>query len=71
MENYYFVGAVWNNTEDKTAEFVDGGYWEMGYDVKDKPKIAEQIKQIKVGERIAIKAASVQKKLTIYGRTCR
>ncbi|AEG32244.1 McrB family protein [Thiomicrospira cyclica] len=61
MENYYFVGAVWNNTEDKTAEFVDGGYWEMGYDVDEKPKLAEQIKQIKVGERIAIKAATVQK----------
>jgi 5-methylcytosine-specific restriction protein B len=61
MQNYYFVGAVWNGNEDKTAEFIKHGYWEMGWSIQDKPKLAEQINQVKLGERIAIKAATVQK----------
>lgn len=61
MDNYYFVGAVWNGNEDKTNEFIENGYWEMGWSPADKPKLAAQINQVKPGEWIAIKAASVQK----------
>ncbi|AHF00441.1 ATPase [Thiomicrospira aerophila AL3] len=61
MDNYYFVGAVWNGDEDKTNEFLECGYWEMGWSPADKPKLAEQVNQIKPGEWIAIKAVSVQK----------
>ena len=61
MDNYYFVGAIWNGDEDKTSEFLEGGYWEMGWSTMDKPKLAEQINDVQRGEWIAIKAATVQK----------
>ncbi|WP_283103594.1 hypothetical protein [Thiomicrospira microaerophila] len=40
MTNYYFVGAVWDGNEDKTPEFIEHGYWEMGWKAIDKPKLA-------------------------------
>lgn len=58
--NYYFLGAVWNGV-DKTEDFVSNGYWEMGFSVQEQPSLSAQIKDMKVGEKVAIKSTTVQK----------
>ncbi len=63
--NYWLVGAIWNNTEDKKDEFFKRGYWEMGWNDDDQPSLASKKKQIKVGDRIAIKSMRGQGQSTI------
>jgi len=54
--NYWVVGADWSG-EDKTAEFLENGNWENGYD----NKFIDLVKSVKVGDQIAIKAIYGQK----------
>ncbi|MBU1218354.1 AAA family ATPase [Myxococcota bacterium] len=54
---YWFVGAM-QNDEDLTAEFVRDGVWRNGYE----DKYLDLVKSVKVGDRIAIKAAYTRKK---------
>lgn len=53
---YWLVGARWNEV-DKTDEFVFGGYWENGYT----DKYSSNVKNMKPGDKIAIKAAYTRK----------
>lgn len=53
---YWLVGAWWNE-EDQTDNFVAQGIWENGYE----DRYLDAVKQMKPGDRIAIKAATTQK----------
>ena len=56
---YWMVGAWWDSEDpaDQTSRFVNEGIWQNGYD----DKYLDEVKQMKVGDRIAIKAATTQK----------
>ena len=53
---YWFVGAVWDGTDDQTPRFLKEEIWQNGDD-----KLANLVKKIQPGDRIAIKASFVQK----------
>lgn len=55
--NYWFVGAGWNNV-DQTERFLAEGIWAEG----DDEKYAQLVRQMKAGDRIAIKSSFVRKK---------
>jgi 5-methylcytosine-specific restriction enzyme B len=57
--DYWLVGAYWDDREpaDQTETFVKEGIWQNGYT----DKFTDLVRQMKVGDRIAIKAASTQK----------
>jgi 5-methylcytosine-specific restriction enzyme B len=55
---YWLVGAYWDSAEqpDQTERFLAEGLWENGYD----DKYLDLVRQIKAGDRIAIKASGTQ-----------
>jgi 5-methylcytosine-specific restriction enzyme B len=57
--NYWMVGAYWSQSDppDQTERFLDEGVWENGYE----DQLLDQVRSMKVGDRIAIKAAAVQR----------
>ncbi|HAM21501.1 MAG TPA: AAA family ATPase [Actinobacteria bacterium] len=57
--DYWLVGAYWDDREpkDQTETFLEEGIWQNGYT----DKFIDLVRQMKVGDRIAIKAASTQK----------
>lgn len=55
---FWFVGAMWGDGKgDQTPRFLEDGIWQNGYEVK----FAKQVRAMKVGDRIAIKAAFARK----------
>lgn len=55
---YWFVGAMWGDGEgDQMPRFLQEGTWQNGYD----EKFADQVRAMKSGDRIAIKASYVRK----------
>ena len=54
--NYWLVGAYWNG-DDQTQRFLDEGIWQNGYE----DKYLEEVKSMKSGDKIAIKASATQK----------
>ncbi|WP_439544779.1 AAA family ATPase [Sandarakinorhabdus sp.] len=54
--NYWFVGAAWENV-DQTARFSKEGVWINGYD----EKFTKVVKQMRPGDRIAIKSTFTRK----------
>ncbi len=67
MSNYWIVGANWSG-EDQKEEFYKLGFWEMGWDDEDKPKLARKRNSIEESDRIAIKTmdGQAQKTITIH-----
>ncbi len=59
-ESYWFVGAYWSDRDpsDQTQRFLDEGIWQNGYTDKH----LDLVREMQVGERIAIKAVGTQKK---------
>lgn len=57
--DYWLVGAYWEDEDpaDQTTRFLAEGVWENGYD----DKFIDEVKSIKVGDKIAIKASKTQK----------
>lgn len=57
--DYWMVGAYWEDQDpkDQTARFLEEGIWENGYD----DKFIDEVKSMKVGDKIAIKASKTQK----------
>jgi 5-methylcytosine-specific restriction protein B len=57
---YWMVGAFWESEdpEDQTERFLAEGVWENGY----QDRYLDEVKAMKIGDRIAIKAVSTQKK---------
>lgn len=58
--NYWLVGAYWSDRDpaDQTKRFLEEGIWENGYD----NRFQADVKAMQVGDKIAIKAASTQRK---------
>lgn len=56
---YWLVGAYWDDRDptDQTNRFLEKGIWENGYE----DHYIDIVKSMKVGDRIAIKAATTQK----------
>lgn len=54
---FWFVGAVWNRTDDQLERFLAEGIWQNGYD----DKFSDHVARMRPGDRIAIKASFVQK----------
>lgn len=55
---YWFVGAMWGDGKgDQTPRFLKEGIWQNGYETK----FAEQVRAMKPGDRIAIKASFARK----------
>lgn len=54
---FWFVGAVWNKTDDQTERFLTEGIWQNG----DDEMFSEHVSRMKPGDRIAIKASFTQK----------
>lgn len=64
--SYWFVGAAFGRREDQVERFLRDGIWEISTPTDAE---AAQVKSMQPGERIAIKAAFVQKhKLPFDGR---
>jgi 5-methylcytosine-specific restriction enzyme B len=58
--DYWMVGAYWDDRDpaDQTERFLEEGIWENGYD----NRYIDEVKSMNVGDRIAIKAATTQRK---------
>lgn len=54
--SYWYVGASWEG-EDQTDRFLKDGVWQNGYD----DKFSKLVRQMKAGDRIAIKASFTRK----------
>lgn len=54
--NYWFVGAVWAEG-DQTSRFLSKNIWQNGHD----EKFSQAVRQMKQGDRIAIKATYTRK----------
>ena len=54
--NYWFVGASWS-ADDQTERFLREGVWQNGYE----DKFSKLVRQMKPGDRIAIKASFTRK----------
>ena len=57
--SYWFVGALWNGTEDQMLRFVNEGIWQNGY---SEDKFSPLVRRMKPGDRIAIRKSFVQKR---------
>ena len=53
----WFVGAIYGRTDDRIARFLQEGIWENGYP----DKYLDDVKSIRVGDRIAIKSSYTRK----------
>jgi 5-methylcytosine-specific restriction protein B len=53
---YWFVGASYGSTDDQTELFLKKGIWKNG----DDDKFLDKVKEIKVGDKIAIKSVYTQ-----------
>lgn len=54
--NHWFVGASWGG-DDQTDRFLNEGIWQNGYE----DKFSKLVRQMKPGDRIAIKASFIRK----------
>lgn len=54
---FWFVGALWDGSDDQTGRFLEEGIWQNGYH----DKFSDHVARIKPGDRIAIKATFVKK----------
>ena len=54
---FWFVGALWDGTDDQTERFCNEGIWQNGYH----DKFTEHVARMQPGDRIAIKASFVRK----------
>jgi 5-methylcytosine-specific restriction enzyme B len=57
--NYWLAGAYWDSTDpsDQTERFLAEGIWQNGYE----DRYLDDVKAMKVGDKIAIKSSSTQK----------
>jgi 5-methylcytosine-specific restriction protein B len=57
--DYWMVGAYWDDADpkDQTVRFLAEGVWVNGYD----DKFIDEVKSMKVGDKIAIKASKTQR----------
>ena len=53
----WFVGSIYDGTDDQTSRFLQEGIWENGY----QDKYLDVVRSIQVGDRIAIKSSYTRK----------
>ena len=58
----WFVGGAYGGTDDQTARFLREGIWENGWGMGGDNRLNEQVKSMRPGDRIAIKAVFTQKR---------
>ena len=58
-KSYWFVGAVWNRSDDQLSRFLEQGVWQNGY----ADQFSDFVRQIRPGDQIAIKASFVKKRV--------
>ena len=56
--SFWFAGAVWDRTDDQVSRFLGEGIWQNGHG----NQFGDLVRQMKPGDRIAIKASFVQKR---------
>ncbi len=56
--DFWLVGAFWSDQFDQTKRFLEEGIWQNGYD----DKYLDNVRSMKVGDKIAIKSSSTQKR---------
>ena len=54
---YWFVGAAYGGTDDRTAEFLKQGIWRNGWQNRH----LDQVRSMQPGDRIAIKYSTTRK----------
>ena len=54
---YWFVGAAYGGTDDRTAEFLKEGIWRNGWQNRH----LDQVRSMQLGDRIAIKYSHYSK----------
>ena len=54
---FWFVGALWDGSDDQTERFCKEGIWQNGYH----DKFTDHVARMQPGDRIAIKASFVKK----------
>jgi 5-methylcytosine-specific restriction protein B len=62
--SFWFVGAIWNKTEDQIPRFLSEGIWQNGDpdpDGQTPTRDEDLIRQMKPGDSIAIKASFVRR----------
>ncbi len=62
---YWVVGAMWGGREDQYEEFVQKGYWLLGWEDADQPQFTRRRNRIRPGDRIAIKKISTHPNIEI------
>jgi 5-methylcytosine-specific restriction protein B len=55
--SYWFVGAMYDGSDDQTPRFLKEGVWENGYE----DRYLDLVKAIQIGDRIAIKSSYTRK----------
>jgi len=67
-QHYWLVGANWDGNDQADA-FFRRGYWELGWDDLEQPKMAQQRDSMSPGGRVAIKSMRGKgaKTITIKG----
>jgi 5-methylcytosine-specific restriction protein B len=61
---YWFVGAIWNKADDQIQRFLKDGIWQNGDsdpNGQTSSPDANRVRQMKLGDRIAIKSSFVRK----------
>lgn len=56
-DSFWFVGAIWGGTDDRTERFVEEGVWVNGYE----DRFLDEVRAMRPGERIAIKSSFTRK----------
>ena len=54
---YWFVGAAYGGTDDRTAEFLEEGIWRNGW----QNRYLDDVRSMQPGDRIAIKYSATRK----------
>jgi hypothetical protein len=66
----FFAGGYYWGKESKLNDFINGGYWQIGWDKNEEDRFAQLayniIRRINVGDKIAIKGLGGKHDLTIY-----
>ena len=55
---HWFVGAVWDDTDDQTLRFLEEGVWENGYE----DRYLDDVRAMRPGDLVAIKSTYVRKR---------
>jgi 5-methylcytosine-specific restriction enzyme B len=58
-KSYWFVGSVWDRSDDQLPRFLEQGVWENGYE----DQFLDLVRRIRPGDQIAIKASFVKKRV--------